>query len=251
MRNFDPGHEGRIPARGHRRGQESRRREASGGRGSGRTSTITFTADSVPTSASAPWARATRPRTRPGRTRRRARGDHLAAERGAAQRLPDHPGNQRAHRRPVAGELGSVYPAISQLEDEGLIEPADGSGRKLFALTQAGRSTPSRTPAPRPALEGRAEDGRFGEFLKYRELIGQLAAATRQVGDVGTQAQRQEARQVLIRPASRCTSCWPPTRPRKRPSGATTTEMPPRAVEDYLRTIQALDDDGVHVIQAA
>ena len=26
--------------------------------------------------------------------------------------------------------------------------------------------------------------------------------------------------------------------------------MPPRAVEDYLRTIQALDDDGVEVIQA-
>jgi DtxR family transcriptional regulator, Mn-dependent transcriptional regulator len=26
--------------------------------------------------------------------------------------------------------------------------------------------------------------------------------------------------------------------------------MPPRAVEEYLRTIQALDDDGVEVIQA-
>jgi DtxR family transcriptional regulator, Mn-dependent transcriptional regulator len=34
------------------------------------------------------------------------------------------------------------------------------------------------------------------------------------------------------------------------PSRATTAEMPPRAVEDYLRTIQALDDDGVEVIQA-
>ena len=34
------------------------------------------------------------------------------------------------------------------------------------------------------------------------------------------------------------------------PSRATAAEMPPRAVEDYLRTIQALDDDGVEVIQA-
>jgi DtxR family Mn-dependent transcriptional regulator len=31
---------------------------------------------------------------------------------------------------------------------------------------------------------------------------------------------------------------------------ATKAEMPPRAVEDYLRTIQALDDDGIEVIQA-
>jgi DtxR family Mn-dependent transcriptional regulator len=34
------------------------------------------------------------------------------------------------------------------------------------------------------------------------------------------------------------------------PNRATTAEMPPRAAEDYLRTIQALDDDGVEVIQA-
>jgi hypothetical protein len=44
-----------------------------------------------------------------------------------------------------------------------------------------------------------AEDARSGEFLQYRELISQLAAATRQVYEVGTQAQREEAKQLLTR----------------------------------------------------
>src|SRR6202011_2396696 len=34
---------------------------------------------------------------------------------------------------------GSVYPALSQLEDEGLIRTEVLDGRKLFALTDAGR----------------------------------------------------------------------------------------------------------------
>ena len=40
---------------------------------------------------------------------------------------------------------GSVYPTLQQLEDEGLIEPADSeSGRRVFALTEAGRTASSR-----------------------------------------------------------------------------------------------------------
>ena len=34
---------------------------------------------------------------------------------------------------------GSVYPALAQLEDEGLIRSEEADGRKLFALTDAGR----------------------------------------------------------------------------------------------------------------
>ncbi|MGH3293216.1 MAG: PadR family transcriptional regulator, partial [Trebonia sp.] len=95
---------------------------------------------------------------------------------------------------------GSVYPAISQLEDEGLIEPADGHGRKLFALTQAGREHAEQNAEHLARLwEAGAEDARLDEFLQYRELLGQLANATRQVAEVGTGSQREEARQVLIR----------------------------------------------------
>ena len=95
---------------------------------------------------------------------------------------------------------GSVYPAISQLEDEGLIEPADGNGRRLFALTQAGREYSEQNAEQLARLwEAGPEDARLDDFLQYRELIGQLAAAARQVNDVGTQAQRDEAKQVLTR----------------------------------------------------
>jgi DNA-binding PadR family transcriptional regulator len=34
---------------------------------------------------------------------------------------------------------GSVYPALQQLEDEGLVRPA-GEGRKLYELTDEGRA---------------------------------------------------------------------------------------------------------------
>jgi DNA-binding PadR family transcriptional regulator len=95
---------------------------------------------------------------------------------------------------------GSVYPAIAQLEDEGMIEPTDGNGRKLFALTAAGREHLEQNAEHLARLwEVGAEDARFGEFLRYRELIGQLIAATRQVNEVGTAAQREEAKQVLTR----------------------------------------------------
>src|SRR5882762_542987 len=46
---------------------------------------------------------------------------------------------------------GSVYPALQQLEDEGLIRSQERDGRKLFALTDAGRALIEERPADRPA----------------------------------------------------------------------------------------------------
>jgi DNA-binding PadR family transcriptional regulator len=95
---------------------------------------------------------------------------------------------------------GSVYPAISQLEDEGMIEPTDGNGRKLFALTAAGREHAEANADQLRQLWQIGEQGtRFGEFLRYRELIGQVVAAIRQVNEVGTAAQREEAKQILVK----------------------------------------------------
>ena len=95
---------------------------------------------------------------------------------------------------------GSVYPAIAQLEDEGLIEPTEGGGRKLFALTDTGREHAEQNADHlRRLWETGAEDARLSEFLRSRELIGQLISATRQVNEVGTAAQREEAKQVLTK----------------------------------------------------
>src|SRR6202163_4317545 len=46
---------------------------------------------------------------------------------------------------------GSVYPALAQLEDEGLIRSQESDGRKLFALTDDGRALVEQRDADRPA----------------------------------------------------------------------------------------------------
>lgn len=96
---------------------------------------------------------------------------------------------------------GSVYPALAQLEDEGLIEPV-GEGRKLFTLTAEGRAHAEQNAQQlgriwQDAVGG--PDSRFEEFLRHRELVEQLILAYKQVTQVGNGAQRDEARAVLVR----------------------------------------------------
>ena len=51
---------------------------------------------------------------------------------------------------------GSVYPTLQQLEDEGLIEPAASeSGRRVFALTEAGKEAQDRRYHSGPLGRGR------------------------------------------------------------------------------------------------
>src|SRR5579862_3526498 len=46
---------------------------------------------------------------------------------------------------------GSVYPALAQLEDEGLIRSEEVDGRKRFAITDAGTELLAGRPADAPA----------------------------------------------------------------------------------------------------
>src|SRR6266705_1048459 len=46
---------------------------------------------------------------------------------------------------------GSVYPALSQLEDEGLIRSEQSDGRKVFVLTDAGRAQVEERDSSKPA----------------------------------------------------------------------------------------------------
>jgi DNA-binding PadR family transcriptional regulator len=94
---------------------------------------------------------------------------------------------------------GSVYPALAQLEDEGLIRAQEGEGgRKEFQLTDEGRAYVAghadELRAPWDALAGsHAEDA-----IDMRHLFGQVAMAAMQVVSVGTEAQVDAARRVLI-----------------------------------------------------
>ncbi len=90
---------------------------------------------------------------------------------------------------------GAVYPAISLLEDEGLVTVTAESGRKLVTLTDAGREhvETRRESWPDPFAGG---TGR-GAGADLRGLLEQLHMATRQVGRTGTEAQVAAAAAIL------------------------------------------------------
>jgi DNA-binding PadR family transcriptional regulator len=93
---------------------------------------------------------------------------------------------------------GSVYPALQQLEDEGLIraEEMEG-GRKGFVLTDEGHSYmeshAAEVEAPWEVVAGRER----GSLREMRALIGQLAMAAMQVTNAGSDAQVTEAQRIL------------------------------------------------------
>ena len=91
---------------------------------------------------------------------------------------------------------GSVYPTLQQLEDEGLIEPAESeTGRRVFSLTDAGREANAAETSPAPWEEaGKAVDD---DIVELRDLVHQVMAATRQVAMAGTTAQIKGAQDVL------------------------------------------------------
>jgi DNA-binding PadR family transcriptional regulator len=91
---------------------------------------------------------------------------------------------------------GSVYPTLQQLEDEGLIEPAEAeSGRRAYTLTEAGRAAKDADTAPAPWEVG--GDETHDDLTELRNLVQQVVAATRQVALAGTAAQMKGAQDIL------------------------------------------------------
>ena len=92
---------------------------------------------------------------------------------------------------------GSVYPVLSQLEDEGLVHADESGERKLMALTGEGREyVADRREALGTPWET-AADGVSEEMVELRTLIWQVGAAVRQVVASGTDDQHKQARDVL------------------------------------------------------
>lgn len=95
---------------------------------------------------------------------------------------------------------GSVYPALQQLEDEGLIRSSEGGGGtgKVFELTDAGRAQVQQrdadAPAPWEQMSGDVSES-------ARELAGtmrEVAGAFVQVMRTGSDTQIAEARKLLV-----------------------------------------------------
>ena len=145
-----------------------------------------------------PWARGYR-----GRGRGRAKRGNVRA--AALALLAEEPMNgyqiiQQISER--SGGLwqpspGSVYPALAQLEDEGLIALQDAAGgRRAYGLTEAGRTYAAEhaeeLSAPWSALAGAASAA-----YDMRKLVHQVHLAATQVISAGTDEQVSQAGKVL------------------------------------------------------
>jgi DNA-binding PadR family transcriptional regulator len=92
---------------------------------------------------------------------------------------------------------GSVYPALQQLEDEGLIRTDAGDGgRRAYQLTDEGRNY-AEAHADELRTPWADFDSADSSAIEMRSLIAQVAAAAVQVLSAGTDAQAAQARQVL------------------------------------------------------
>ncbi len=94
---------------------------------------------------------------------------------------------------------GAVYPALSQLADEGLIQGEESGGRRTFSLTDAGRAYIEQNPdMARGAWESKAQQDAWelpGLFAEAARLGGGIV----QVAHAGSPAQIHAAERLLER----------------------------------------------------
>ncbi|MFE2955347.1 PadR family transcriptional regulator [Nocardia tengchongensis] len=92
---------------------------------------------------------------------------------------------------------GSIYPALAQLEDEGLVLIEKVSGRKTAKLTESGVEFVEANRADLGDPWQDVKDNVGDQALDLRGLVGQLLGAVAQVASVGTPDQAAKAAEVL------------------------------------------------------
>jgi len=96
--------------------------------------------------------------------------------------------------RPSAG---SVYPALQQLEDEGLITPQGTGRRRVYTLTDQGRTYAEahedELRSSWDAAAGMTDD----DAIEFRNLIRQVMMAIMEVRRAGSAEQLAQARAVI------------------------------------------------------
>jgi len=91
---------------------------------------------------------------------------------------------------------GAVYPALAQLEDEGLIRSVEADGARRFEITDAGREQlDGRADEPGP-WESNDEDA-DNPLSELAPLVIGIGKATFQVASAGDRAQREKAGALL------------------------------------------------------
>jgi len=91
---------------------------------------------------------------------------------------------------------GSVYPALQQLEDEGLVRAEETDGRKLFHLTDEGRAAAEASAGEGTPWEA-ASDSVDADVWELFGVARQVGMAIFQLAQAGTADQVTAAREVL------------------------------------------------------
>ncbi len=137
-----------------------------------------------------------------GRGGRGRRGDVRAAILLLLRDRPMHGYELIQQIRERSGDVwrpspGSIYPALSQLEDEGLVLIDKVAGRKTAKLTESGVEYVEQHAAELGDPWQEVRDGVGDQALDLRELVGQLMGAVAQVARAGTAEQAAKAAEVL------------------------------------------------------
>jgi DNA-binding PadR family transcriptional regulator len=132
--------------------------------------------------------------------------------------------------RPSAG---SVYPALQQLEDEGLISHEGEGRRRMYTLTEEGRAYAEahadELSGAWDAAAGMADDA----VLELGDMIRQVMMAVMEVRRAGSASQLAEARRVLIETRrSMYRILAEDESPESREANATSADDPGDAPED-------------------
>jgi DNA-binding PadR family transcriptional regulator len=138
----------------------------------------------------------------PGRGPRARRGDVRAAILAV---LAEQPANGYQIIQEIAERSGgvwkpspgSIYPTLQQLEDEGLVRAGEEGSRRIFRLTDEGRTYVTEhadeVSAPWEAMATPPDDDEH----ELKPMIGQAAAALWQILATGSPDQQARAREVL------------------------------------------------------
>ena len=90
---------------------------------------------------------------------------------------------------------GAVYPALQHLEDQGLVTADASGGKRLFSLTEAGRTEAAEAAERKPWEEVTKDVNPLHVDLIH--ALRQTAAAAGMVAKAGNDAQKTAAAEVL------------------------------------------------------
>jgi DNA-binding PadR family transcriptional regulator len=107
------------------------------------------------------------------------------------QQLEEHSGGMW---RPSPG---SVYPTLQLLEDQGFIKGEEVEGRRVFALTEAGKTEAEASKERHGTPWESSEHGDQGPRFKLRKVVFQIGAAVKQIGTTGSSEQVDTTLEIL------------------------------------------------------